>query len=121
MTLGLQRLFSVFPNGLPGAGLLLLRLVVGLLPVLCPIQTDPALTVSALLVLAGLLTPLSALAEAAALGVLQYQTAPQVLPPLSVVVLIGGCVALALLGPGAWSADARLFGRREIIIPRRRF
>jgi len=27
------------------------------------------------------------------------------------------CVALALLGPGAFSLDARLFGRREIIIP----
>ena len=27
------------------------------------------------------------------------------------------CIALALLGPGAFSVDARLFGRREIIIP----
>lgn len=27
-------------------------------------------------------------------------------------------VALAFLGPGAFSLDARLFGRREIIIPR---
>jgi len=26
------------------------------------------------------------------------------------------CIALALLGPGAFSLDARLFGRREIII-----
>jgi len=26
--------------------------------------------------------------------------------------------ALAMLGPGAYSLDARLFGRREIIIPR---
>jgi uncharacterized membrane protein YphA (DoxX/SURF4 family) len=26
-------------------------------------------------------------------------------------------LALALLGPGAFSLDARLFGRREIIIP----
>jgi uncharacterized membrane protein YphA (DoxX/SURF4 family) len=25
--------------------------------------------------------------------------------------------SVALLGPGAWSIDARLFGRREIIIP----
>jgi uncharacterized membrane protein YphA (DoxX/SURF4 family) len=29
------------------------------------------------------------------------------------------CLAVALLGPGAISIDARLFGRREIIIPRR--
>jgi uncharacterized membrane protein YphA (DoxX/SURF4 family) len=27
------------------------------------------------------------------------------------------CMALALLGPGAFSLDSRLFGRREIIIP----
>jgi uncharacterized membrane protein YphA (DoxX/SURF4 family) len=27
-------------------------------------------------------------------------------------------IALVLLGPGAFSLDARLFGRREIIIPR---
>jgi uncharacterized membrane protein YphA (DoxX/SURF4 family) len=26
-------------------------------------------------------------------------------------------VSIALLGPGAFSVDARLFGRREIIIP----
>jgi hypothetical protein len=26
-------------------------------------------------------------------------------------------VALALLGPGAFSLDGRLFGRREIVIP----
>jgi uncharacterized membrane protein YphA (DoxX/SURF4 family) len=27
------------------------------------------------------------------------------------------CVALVLLGPGGFSLDARLFGRREIVIP----
>jgi uncharacterized membrane protein YphA (DoxX/SURF4 family) len=27
-------------------------------------------------------------------------------------------ISLALLGPGAYSVDARLFGRREITIPR---
>jgi uncharacterized membrane protein YphA (DoxX/SURF4 family) len=33
---------------------------------------------------------------------------------LNVIVM---AVAIALLGPGAFSLDARLFGRREIIIP----
>jgi putative oxidoreductase len=27
--------------------------------------------------------------------------------------------ALAMLGPGAWSVDARLFGRKRIHIPQR--
>ncbi|QMV17956.1 hypothetical protein GOB94_04055 [Granulicella sp. 5B5] len=30
------------------------------------------------------------------------------------------CVALTLLGPGAWACDAALFGRREIVIPKDR-
>jgi hypothetical protein len=28
-------------------------------------------------------------------------------------------VTLAMLGPGAWSVDARLFGRKRIQIPQR--
>jgi uncharacterized membrane protein YphA (DoxX/SURF4 family) len=31
--------------------------------------------------------------------------------------LIVTCVSIALLGPGAFSLDGRLFGRREIVIP----
>jgi len=31
--------------------------------------------------------------------------------------MIVAAVALALLGPGAFSLDGRLFGRREIVIP----
>jgi hypothetical protein len=37
---------------------------------------------------------------------------------LSVLHLLSDCAVLALVGPGAWSLDARLFGRREIVIPR---
>lgn len=37
---------------------------------------------------------------------------------LAIVLEIAIAIALAFLGPGAWSLDARLFGRREIIIPR---
>jgi uncharacterized membrane protein YphA (DoxX/SURF4 family) len=36
-----------------------------------------------------------------------------------VVELVVLAAAIALLGPGAYSIDARLFGRREIFIPRR--
>jgi uncharacterized membrane protein YphA (DoxX/SURF4 family) len=35
-------------------------------------------------------------------------------------ILVGALgVALAMLGPGAWSVDARLFGRKRIQIPQR--
>jgi uncharacterized membrane protein YphA (DoxX/SURF4 family) len=36
-------------------------------------------------------------------------------PALILIALMA--VAVALLGPGAFSLDARLFGRREIVIP----
>lgn len=36
-------------------------------------------------------------------------------PETAVLALMAG--ALVLLGPGAYSGDARLFGRREVIIP----
>ena len=35
------------------------------------------------------------------------------------IVLAALGAALAMLGPGAWSVDARLFGRRRIQIPQR--
>ncbi len=69
--------------------------------------------------IAGFLTPLAALAMAAGLAVSIYRSTPS-LPELGLVLLTGGSVALALLGPGAWSVDARLFGRREVVIARRR-
>jgi uncharacterized membrane protein YphA (DoxX/SURF4 family) len=35
-------------------------------------------------------------------------------------ILLGALgIALAMLGPGAWSMDARLFGRKRIQIPQR--
>jgi uncharacterized membrane protein YphA (DoxX/SURF4 family) len=41
-------------------------------------------------------------------------TSDKVIPALYLVVM---SIALSLLGPGAFSLDAHLFGRREIIIP----
>jgi uncharacterized membrane protein YphA (DoxX/SURF4 family) len=37
----------------------------------------------------------------------------------TLLILLFISAAVVLLGPGAYSVDARLFGRREIIIPRR--
>jgi uncharacterized membrane protein YphA (DoxX/SURF4 family) len=77
-----------------------------------------------LALLAGLLTPIAALVTGlGALG-LGFSFVSTPAPNLfdskvaSVLTLIVA-IAIVFLGPGAFSVDARLFGRREIIIPRR--
>jgi len=127
----MQRLFSAFPNGRPGAGLLLLRVVVGLVVALHRLPGVSSATdswwldgvglggaVGGLLVLTGLLTPLATACVAGVLAISPFVSPPSELGELSVVLLLSDCAVLALLGPGAWSLDARLFGRREIVIPR---
>lgn len=116
----LYRLFSTFPGGRPAVGLLLLRLVVGLVAVLHHVDTDLASTVAGALILVGFLTPFAAAWVAGSLAFSQISSPPADVNGVSVVLLISGSAALALLGPGAFSIDARLFGRREIVIPRKR-
>jgi len=60
----------------------------------------------------GLWTPLAAVAGAAIQIIIiifghQFNS--------SLVVFAGASLSLAMLGPGAWSLDARLFGRKRII------
>src|SRR5262249_6561275 len=133
----LQRLFTAFPSGAPGLGLLLLRLAVavrlfdhGAACLLGGAASTGARAVgmlaamtAALLVL-GLVTPVSAaLAAAAAAGLaLSLLPAPArnaFAPGAPAVAVALAAAALALIGPGAFSVDAALFGRREINIPRR--
>src|SRR5258708_8864078 len=114
----MQRLFSVFPNSLPGAGLLLLRLCDGLLLLVhSAILSGFKMSLEGLaqlvaagagsLILVGLATPI-----AAAVGGV---TLPCIAAPIEThIVLATIGVSLALLGPGAWSIDARLYGRRRI-------
>jgi uncharacterized membrane protein YphA (DoxX/SURF4 family) len=133
----LQRLFSTFPNGSPGIGLLLLRVGAAVVLIVhcaacladreAPSWGTWAVGVMAALVAAllliGLMTPLAgALAALGSAGIaLSWLPSPTpsafgagVAAVLPVVV----AVAIALLGPGAISVDAALFGRREITIPR---
>jgi uncharacterized membrane protein YphA (DoxX/SURF4 family) len=70
----------------------------------------------------GFLTP--AASAAATVGYLMMGVSPSLmteanhhLSALTAFNLAAISAALALLGPGAFSLDARLFGRREIIIP----
>jgi len=128
----MQRLFSTFPDGRPGAGLLLLRwaiagwflvvsgtylaqggwgrLAVGLLA-----------GASGVSLLIGFLTPLGVLVGLGSIGLCLSW------PPLGTPIFLNellvaflaviAAAAVFLLGPGAHSVDARLFGRREISIP----
>ena len=132
----LHRLFSAFPAGLPGVGLLLLRVVVGAAlvahGVLCLVSSDRITLVvsvsTALLLLSGgclligFLTPiLSLLAGLECLGIVWSWFPFQLLSPfeskLALAPIIAMSAAIALLGPGAFSLDARLFGWKEIVIP----
>ena len=119
----LRRLYSTFAGGWPGAGLLVMRLVVGSvllagagpnllsLPPLHMTLTSASLAVSGLLLVAGLWTPLAG-AVVAAIEVSQMVRAVD--QPLVGLLAATIAAALAMLGPGRWSVDARLFGWKRI-------
>ena len=128
-----QRLFFFFPSGRPGVGLLLLRVVVGVVVALYCLQGlsssgnsliargfELLRVVGATLVLIGFLTPAAALSVGGASATLWLLRPSEAFGGLNTMFLIAICTALALLGPGEWSIDSRLFGRREILIPRER-
>jgi uncharacterized membrane protein YphA (DoxX/SURF4 family) len=72
--------------------------------------------------LAGLLTPLAASFAGVFVALSRILIAPPPKPDLfastsNAVLVVSLAVAVAILGPGAFSLDARFFGLREIIIP----
>lgn len=132
----LHRLFSAFPAGLPGVGLLLLRVVVGAAlgahGILCLLSTERVTLVillsTALLLLSsvglliGFLTPIFSLLSGLeclqiACSWFPFQLISTFESKLALVPIIAIAAAIALLGPGAFSLDARLFGWKEIVIP----
>jgi hypothetical protein len=132
----LRALFSVYPAGRFGVALFVLRGALGvplfIQGTLClaePVATWEtfrglaALAVGCSLV-AGFLTPVIAVVTAAGVAVLGASVAPLCsrnlfAGKLSIVFASAILASVLLLGPGAFSVDARMFGRREIIIPRR--
>ena len=120
-----QRLFSTFPCGPPGAGLLLLRAAVavplvyaGLLTASSPtpVIVEVVAAGAAILLLVGLWTPLAGGLIAVAQLVLALSYPAHRWTSVHYGVL---GAALAMLGPGGCSVDARLFGRKNIRIPQR--
>ena len=119
----MQRLFPTFPNGWPGLGLLILRLaaVCSLFDVayfpsglgeLVPVLVRCAALLAAVLLLLGFGTPFAATGEVVIqIGIMslehRYDSAVLIAAALG--------IALAMLGPGAHSLDARLFGRKRIV------
>jgi putative oxidoreductase len=122
----LQRLFSTFPNSWPGFGLLLLRLGVGVALIYLGISRlfgtpelptaiarDLIEAAGGIFLLAGLWTPLMgaliAMDELWIAFTLNSQPDGRLIHIFLAVLTTG----LAMLGPGAWSIDARLFGRKR--------
>ena len=119
----MQRLFSTFANGWPGFGLLLQRVLAGTMLVRfgivqltgTPVSTSMILQIisacAGLLLLVGLWTPVvgTLIAIVELWIALTYIGDPAV--PIMLAALGG---TAAMIGPGAWSIDARLFGRKHI-------
>ena len=120
----MQRLFSIFPSGWPGAGLLLLRIASGgylLTNGITAIATSGVRSLGSLatltstipggLLLIGLWTPVAGILAALleALMILMNIEEPK-MGTLNICV----CGAIAMLGPGSWSIDSVLFGRRRL-------
>ena len=121
----LQRLFSTFAGGWPGIGLLLQRTLTATLLLRFGIidltRTSFSLSIipqivgacAGTLLLVGLGTPI----VGGLIAVIELWIAMTHLgdPGIPVMLAALGATA-AMIGPGAWSIDARLFGRKHIVI-----
>ena len=121
----MQRLFPMFPYGWPGTGLLLLRLgVVAILthdgirawmggPPRESIELQVVAAITGVFLLVGLWTPVAgAIVALTEMSIVLTGAAH----PQSAILLATQGIALAFLGPGSLSIDARLFGRKRLNI-----
>ena len=115
----------MFPNGWPGRGLLLLRVVVvvilihdGVAPLIGVPQRESIVlqviaAIAGVFLLVGLWTPIAG--AIVALSETWIAIAGTDHPRGTILMATLG-IALAILGPGALSIDARLFGRKRLDI-----
>ena len=121
----MQRLFGTFPDSAPGVGLLLLRFTaaVPLIAMAIGRAADHAngsmflalvvgLCAAGLLLIVGLWTPFIAPLQSVATTWIAFSAAHVQAETLAMPA-IG--VSLILLGPGAWSMDAYIFGRKRLV------
>jgi hypothetical protein len=123
----MQRLLGTFPNRAAGVALLILRLAVAAALVsgarLCPgPETEVLLALSriaAVLIIVGWYTPVAAL-SAVLISLCSFwvcrATRMDALGVNALVIAI--LIAISLLGAGAYSVDARLYGRRRVVVRR---
>jgi putative oxidoreductase len=126
----MQRLFSAFPYGWPGFGLLLLRLALGIALIsfgissFFPVFGEPVAlardsieAAGAIFLILGLWTPVvGALIALNELWIALSLYSSHPAGHWNHVFLAVLTAGVAMLGPGAWSIDARLFGRKRFDI-----
>jgi hypothetical protein len=115
-----ERLFSMFPRGAPGVALLLVRAGVAASTLVAPAILAAFVPVPAIVTALGIVTAaivLGAVTPVAASACALFAISDLIAHGASVcvVVRIIDAVALALLGPGGYSVDAWMFGRRVIV------
>ena len=117
-----QRLFTTFAAGWPGIGLLIQRFLIGtilLREAFLRLGAGPQFSlvamplIASVLLVIGLGTPYIGLLVAATQLWLVFAGSAD---PWTAIILSGLGASLAMIGPGAWSMDARFFGRKHVEI-----